>query len=150
MTIQALSIPDTAACKTCGYLLRGLCEPRCPECGKPFDPDDPKTYNARPARRFVQERWPVLACCCVLGIFGNLLLNIPVSALVMFPWLLLNDSTFANWQIIPLLLTISAFAMVCAHPVHPNRVTACITVVGSIGWYLLAGFVYAAIAWANC
>ena len=25
-------------CVQCGYLLRGLTEPRCPECGTPFDP----------------------------------------------------------------------------------------------------------------
>jgi hypothetical protein len=25
-------------CKGCGYLLRGLAEPRCPECGTAFDP----------------------------------------------------------------------------------------------------------------
>ncbi len=27
-------------CYECGYLLVGLPEPRCPECGTPFDPDD--------------------------------------------------------------------------------------------------------------
>lgn len=27
-------------CRTCGYLLYGLTEPRCPECGTPFDPTD--------------------------------------------------------------------------------------------------------------
>ncbi len=26
-------------CDHCGYCLRGLSEPRCPECGTPFDPD---------------------------------------------------------------------------------------------------------------
>jgi hypothetical protein len=25
-------------CRKCGYLLYGLTEPRCPECGEPFDP----------------------------------------------------------------------------------------------------------------
>ena len=25
-------------CTRCGYLLTGLAEPRCPECGTPFDP----------------------------------------------------------------------------------------------------------------
>lgn len=27
-------------CKACGYLLHGLPEPRCPECGQPFVPED--------------------------------------------------------------------------------------------------------------
>lgn len=30
---------DAGQCTTCGYSLRGLPEPRCPECGTPFDPD---------------------------------------------------------------------------------------------------------------
>ena len=29
--------PDTNRCKKCDYLLIGLTEPRCPECGTPFD-----------------------------------------------------------------------------------------------------------------
>ena len=30
--------PDPSRCTICGYLLFGLHEPRCPECGTPFDP----------------------------------------------------------------------------------------------------------------
>ena len=26
-------------CARCGYDLQGLTEPRCPECGTPFDPE---------------------------------------------------------------------------------------------------------------
>lgn len=33
------------ACWECGYLLRGLPSPRCPECGRPFNPADPLTMN---------------------------------------------------------------------------------------------------------
>ncbi len=29
---------EWGACEGCGYLLFGLTEPRCPECGRPFDP----------------------------------------------------------------------------------------------------------------
>lgn len=28
-------------CSKCGYLLKGLRDPRCPECGQPFDQHDP-------------------------------------------------------------------------------------------------------------
>ena len=35
---SALRLPPAEAeCETCGYLLYGLVEPRCPECGTPFD-----------------------------------------------------------------------------------------------------------------
>jgi hypothetical protein len=29
---------DSFTCRKCGYDIRGLPEPRCPECGTPFDP----------------------------------------------------------------------------------------------------------------
>jgi len=34
-------------CARCGYLLRGLPEPRCPECGTPFNPADLEEDRAR-------------------------------------------------------------------------------------------------------
>jgi len=44
-------------CKTCGYPLLRLPKPRCPECGSPFDPADPKTmdYNRPSWAKFVQK-----------------------------------------------------------------------------------------------
>jgi hypothetical protein len=39
-------VPDAASCQGCGYSLRALTHFRCPECGKPFDPDDPTTMFA--------------------------------------------------------------------------------------------------------
>jgi len=30
---------ESDCCQKCGYLLLGLVEPRCPECGTPFDPE---------------------------------------------------------------------------------------------------------------
>lgn len=33
-----------AICLDCGYRLHGLCEPRCPECGRAFDPENPNTF----------------------------------------------------------------------------------------------------------
>ncbi len=38
-------LADAGRCRQCGYLLRGLTEPRCPECGRPFDPEDPNTMD---------------------------------------------------------------------------------------------------------
>ncbi len=39
------SVPENAACRQCGYLLRDLHEPRCPECGGSFDPSNPLTFE---------------------------------------------------------------------------------------------------------
>jgi len=35
-------------CLDCGYTLRGLENHTCPECGRPFDPEDSNTYTASP------------------------------------------------------------------------------------------------------
>jgi hypothetical protein len=35
-------------CLKCGYALRGLPQPRCPECCRPFDVRDPRTFDDRP------------------------------------------------------------------------------------------------------
>jgi hypothetical protein len=32
-------------CKTCHYSQANLTEHRCPECGNPFDPNDPSTFH---------------------------------------------------------------------------------------------------------
>lgn len=45
-----LRLPPTAVCLRCGYSLRGLETPRCPECGSAFDPADRRTYARRADR----------------------------------------------------------------------------------------------------
>jgi hypothetical protein len=53
------------ACWECGYSLRGLETPRCPECGRPFDPNDPTTMNmgisVGPVKRWLMRPpgWPL-------------------------------------------------------------------------------------------
>jgi hypothetical protein len=42
-------------CRGCGYALIGLPSNRCPECGREFDPENRKTFLARP-RRVVLRR----------------------------------------------------------------------------------------------
>lgn len=42
-------------CLTCDHLLASLPDPRCPECGRPFDPADPSTVN------LTGRPYPVLA-----------------------------------------------------------------------------------------
>jgi len=32
-------------CKSCHYSLANLTERRCPECGREFDPSDPRTFS---------------------------------------------------------------------------------------------------------
>jgi hypothetical protein len=39
-------------CRGCRYILDFLVEPRCPECGQPFDPNDPRTFRTDERRRW--------------------------------------------------------------------------------------------------
>ncbi len=66
-------LPDNARCLQCDYLLRGLNENKCPECGANFDPANPTTYRepqipahiyrwVRPASRIVP---PIVAVFAV-------------------------------------------------------------------------------------
>src|SRR5438105_3678911 len=43
-------------CRGCGYVLHGLAQNRCPECGRAFDPADRKTY-ATSRRALLLRRW---------------------------------------------------------------------------------------------
>jgi len=73
-------IPPTARCLRCGYLLRGLPIPVCPECGRAFDPADASTYDLRPPdwrRRWWIKRGGILAVAGVvlLAFFPRALLK---------------------------------------------------------------------------
>lgn len=59
-----MHVPTNARCRDCGYALRGLADPRCPECGRGFDPGDPATVRL-PGDRLV---WlPALATLAFLA-----------------------------------------------------------------------------------
>jgi uncharacterized paraquat-inducible protein A len=49
-------------CLGCGYILEHLPEPRCPECGRQFDPNDAATYSFADQReRLLAVRWIILS-----------------------------------------------------------------------------------------
>jgi hypothetical protein len=64
-------LEQVGTCWECGYALRGLPTPRCPECGRRFDPADPASMNMgedpRPwVRRLMRPPgWPLHALTAV-------------------------------------------------------------------------------------
>ena len=64
-------------CQKCGYSLRGLTTPRCPECGKAFDPADSHTYTrTSPLPPWNRSEW-------ILGCAAAILVGLAVPASIL-------------------------------------------------------------------
>jgi hypothetical protein len=53
-------------CKRCGYDLTGLSEPRCPECGTDFDPDERERILARINAPAPKPRYKLIAMIVIV------------------------------------------------------------------------------------
>jgi len=61
------------SCLGCGHILDHLPEPRCPECGREFNPDNPRTFSScqRTRRRWLRPAglilaaWPLVALAAI-------------------------------------------------------------------------------------
>ncbi len=84
-------------CKTCWYNLSHLSEHRCPECGKPFDPNNPRSYSPRPHEYRLDKiaRW--LAHPVALMIYPWLCILHPIAAL-LFPLVLITSVSGSLFQ----------------------------------------------------
>ncbi len=76
-------------CLSCKYDLRNLTENRCPECGRVFDPNDPRTFDdetaPEPASRVV-----VRTCFGHLVTFMILFVLLGALALLFQHWFVTN------------------------------------------------------------
>src|SRR5688572_14959917 len=75
--MDASSLPAGCRCMGCGYALRGLADPRCPECGREFDPDDWTTVRepgpAGTGRVAAEKTWGVLGSTPAIAVLIALL-----------------------------------------------------------------------------
>ena len=65
-TTLASAPPPPRFCRRCNYDLRATTTNRCPECGRPFDPANPRTTRPRPARRWLRHVRRAAACLLIL------------------------------------------------------------------------------------
>jgi len=79
-------------CRQCEYDLRGLREPRCPECGRRFDPEQPHTFLTRPRRRWWRR---ILFGVGAPFAFVALLIGV-VAAWVYYGWRVERDTLLAE------------------------------------------------------
>ena len=75
MREQPQAAPDHF-CLKCRYVLNHLDQPRCPECGRVFDPANPATYAKTPYRL---RHWPVVVTWLTAVVPLWLLLSFYVS-----------------------------------------------------------------------
>lgn len=99
---MSVQVPELARCLTCGYLLRELDEPVCPECARRFDPEDPKTYNADPQKRKRRRLIMLAIILLLIGVGLTLWSHNFMTAQMTFT---LQDSghiiTFKRWELQP-------------------------------------------------
>lgn len=78
-------LPDGACCRRCDYLLHGLPDQRCSECGRGFDPRDRKSYAQVP-RSWRRRRWWLRGAAALFlaaGGYGFFPRGVAVSSLTL-------------------------------------------------------------------
>ncbi len=76
---QTITKP-TMYCRRCRYVLDGLSDHRCPECGRPFDPANRQTYRTKPRRRWL---WKIIFA--VIGLPAGALIGASLLVFLMLP-----------------------------------------------------------------
>jgi hypothetical protein len=113
-------------CRQCGYQLAGLSQSRCPECGRPFDPRNPRTFLRWP-RSWTVRRWIHRAEHTLLG--GLIGIGLLIGGL----WLYLRLWCYPEWKseqpIIAAIKRIGGRANSGLRPAWPAHVP-----LGWLGW----------------
>jgi hypothetical protein len=115
-------------CWDCDYSLRGLCEWRCPECGRAFDPHDLASMNfgaAGPLARFGRKAWavckPILVLGSCLGIcwLTFIITEGQLPALLLLPGIYL--AVRRRWALLAVFLLFTPFPVAVFHYANEYR-----------------------------
>lgn len=101
----------TGFCLGCGYCIQHLPLPRCPECGRPFDPSNPSSFSVSPKRvgpRFLRlltlPAWPFVTAGAILLLVQYWRERLPIAPPF---W---HNSALKNAWLAVSLLWLSAYA----------------------------------------
>lgn len=118
-----------ARCLNCDYPLRGLATTICPECGRPFDPNDPSTFT-HPSRRtsLLNKKTTLLLAISDCLVIGLTFVTVP------------HHPETAIWLSIPVAGALGVM-LVSARgkgPLAVGGLTASIAAAGLTGWFCLS------------
>ena len=137
---ELAGIPDMAVCSDCGYRLRGLSEAVCPECGREFDPADSGTFGlfGQQRRSGWRRRWTVLPGCIIAYTVVCAILCWASPSQWTFSFRMLGPVLLVSLTLetLGVILMLSCLALMLAHPVKPARLTALLTILGFMLWYV--------------
>jgi hypothetical protein len=93
-------------CRTCGYALIGLTSRRCPECGRKFNPSNPKSFLARPPRIILRRiaKLVLVLFCLTLPVdsyFGYLIWQVHQERKTI-QFLVANGASVSTYDTTPL------------------------------------------------
>ncbi len=105
-----IKTPYDAIRKECGYSLRNLTEHRCPECGRPFDPDNENSFVLKSKPK---PGIPFLLCFALSGLHYTVTLILGMIAFsAIATSLYFPNSNFNSWP------RVAAFALnIIAQPI---------------------------------
>ena len=148
-----MASPERKRCLGCGYILDGLPEPRCPECGRGFDPKDDTTYfvGLRSGRSFLVcaiVAATVIAAVFVSSLFERLsrtgdVVNMPSSKQVLWDLCAVIPAWLGSAAVEAYVLYVSVRALRrSAHTLRAHREWIAAAVISglSVGLFI-AGFV---------
>jgi hypothetical protein len=133
-----LSLPESATCLNCGYSLRGLTEPRCPECGVPFRPESPSTFRwGPPSAPWYARSRVYLAIVTAVTVVAVSFPDKGGTSSLAGPLLFFRLHHFWTGIVIGMAL----LSMVVSVIIKPHPATAVICLAGLLAWIAVGEFV---------
>jgi len=110
-------------CLSCEYPLKGLVEHRCPECGREFDPNDPKTFDdGQRARLYGRWRRAEVAAIAAVFVFSALIVfSSSDHRMTSLPFVALL-ALMVTVGSLPVILTVSFLARWARNGLRSDRV----------------------------